>query len=67
MKNKIVLDYSKIEDVQVTKIDTRDYPDFCDAFIETATYQGRDMSEDELKVLNEDSEFIYNAVIERLF
>ncbi len=33
----INLDYSQIEDVEVDGIDTRDYPDFCDAFIAAAT------------------------------
>ncbi len=63
----IKLDYSKIRGVRVAGINTRDYPDFVDAFIEEAEYDGREMTEDELDVLNEDSEFIYDAVMQHLF
>ena len=30
---KVELDYSKVHDIEVDGIDTRDYPDFCDAYI----------------------------------
>lgn len=61
------LDYSKIEDVEVDGIDTRDYPDFTDAFISSATYKGREMTDAELDRLNEDSDFVYKAVQDRLY
>jgi hypothetical protein len=61
------LDYSKIEDVEVDGINTRDYPDFCDAFISSATYKGREMSDAELERLNEDGDFVHGAVYEHLF
>lgn len=64
---KIVLDYSQIEDIEVDGIDTRDYPDFCDAYISGATYKGRDMTQEELDVLNEDSSFVYECVQDRLY
>lgn len=67
IKSFNALDYSKIEDVEVDGIDTRDYPDFCDAFIASATYKGRDMTETELERLNEDSSYVYDCVQERLF
>lgn len=61
------LDYSKIQDANVVGIDGSDCPDFSDAYIESATYMGREMSEDELAQLNEDSDFVYKAVIDRLY
>lgn len=61
------LDYSKIEDIEVDGINTRDYPDFCDAYIASATYKGREMTESELDRLNEDSSFVYDCVQERLY
>lgn len=61
------LDYSQISDVEVDGIDTRDYPDFCDAFIASATYKGREMSEAELERLNEDGDYIYGKVQDRLY
>lgn len=66
-KPKIVLDYDLIEDVEVAGIDTSDYPDFCDAYIASATYDGREMTEAELETLNEDSDFVYAAVERKLY
>lgn len=43
------IDVKYISDVEVDGIDYRDYPDFCDAFLVSATYQGRDLTEDELE------------------
>lgn len=61
------LDYSKIEDIEVDGIDTKDYPDFCDAYIASALYKGRKMTESELERLNEDSAFVYECVLEKLY
>lgn len=61
------LDYSKISDVEVNGVDTNDYPDFCDAFIASATYEGRDMTEPELDELNEDSDYVRNQVEKVLY
>lgn len=66
-KQKIQLDYSLISEVQVEGIDTKDYPDFCDAFIASATYDGREMTEAELEVLNNDGDFVYSQVEKRLY
>lgn len=64
---RIVLDYSKIDDVQVEGIDGRDAPDFCDAFICSASYDGRDMTDEELEILNDDRDYVYNAVEKQLY
>ena len=61
------LDYAKISDVEVEGIDTADYPDFCDAFIASADYDGREMTDMELDTLNDDSDFVYDAVQTHLF
>ncbi len=61
------LDYSKIEDIELEGIDTQDYPDFCDAYICRASYVGRDMTDEELEALNNDSNFVYECVIDELF
>ena len=63
----IILDYSKISNVFVDGIDMEDYGDFCDAYIESADYDGREMTEEELEVLNEDSQFINEAVFAQLY
>ena len=61
------IDYTKIESVEVEGIDTRDYPDFSDAYISYAEIDGREATEEELQKLSEDSQFVYELVWERLF
>lgn len=61
------LNYREISEVEVSGIDTSDYPDFCDAYIIRAVYKGRKMSEKELDKLNSDPDFIYEAVLEHLY
>lgn len=59
--------YSKITDVEVDGIDHRDAPDFCDAYISSAYYKGREMTEIELERLNEDRDFVYQKVMDRIY
>lgn len=59
--------YSKIDDIEVDGIDYRDAPDFCDAFISSATYKGKEMSESQLERLNDNSSFVYECVQEKLY
>jgi len=61
------MDYSKIESVEVEGLDYNDYPDFVDAFISYAEYDGGIMTEDQLNELNEDSDFVYECVMEKIF
>lgn len=61
------LDYTQIENIELDGIDTNDYPDFCDAYICSATYMGRDMTDAELDELNDDSDFVYECVQKHLF
>ena len=63
----IKLDYSKIDNVEVDGVDYFDYPDFCDAYIASADYDGREMTDEELDVLNDDSDFVYSAVENHLY
>ena len=61
------IDTSQVEDIEIDGINPRDYPDFCDAFILEATYKGREMTDEELEALNEDSDFVYEQVMEHLY
>lgn len=61
------MDYSKISNVRVEGIDPKDYPDFCDAYISSADYDGKPMTEEQLEEINEDGEFVYDHVINQLF
>ena len=65
MSNK--LDYSLLEDIQLDGIDHRDSPDYVDAFIASASYNGRELTKQELDELNEDSNFVYECVLNYLY
>lgn len=48
----------------VDNIDMRDYPDFVDAFIANAYYtDGIQLTDAELDELNQDSDFVYQCVL----
>lgn len=61
------MDYKKIDNVEVDGIDTNDYPDFCDAYILSADYNGVPMTEDQIEELNQDRDFVYECVQNQLF
>ena len=61
------MDYKKIDNIEVDGIDTKDYPDFCDAFISSADYNGKPMTDEQLDELNEDGAFVYECVENHLF
>ncbi len=45
------IEMSEIENIEIEGVDTRDYPDFCDAFISYAEYKGRECTDSELEYL----------------
>ena len=61
------MDYKLIDNVKVEGIDTKDYPDFCDAFIASADYDGEPMTDEQLEELNNDRDYVYECVQNYLF
>ena len=64
-----MLNYNELEfsSIEVSDVDTKDYPNFSDAFISYAEYKGGiELDEDELDELNEDSDLVYEAVMKHL-
>lgn len=61
------MDYLKITNVYVDGIDMGDYPDFCDAFIASAEYDGEDMTDEQLDEINEHYDFVYECVMNQIF
>lgn len=54
--------------VELDGIDTRDYPDFCDAYITYAEHEdGTPLTDAELEALNGDKDFVYQCVINHLY
>ena len=63
----MIFDLKKISNITVGGIDTTDYPDFCDAYIQSADYDGEPMTNDEIDELNDNhSDFVYDAVMDQL-
>jgi len=64
-----IIDY--VEDVELSQIDTKDAPDFSDAFIDSAILnidgKERDATEQELEWLNNNPDFIHNRVEKQLY
>ena len=61
------MDFKNIHNIEIDGIDFNDAHDFCDAFICYAEYNGIPMTEDQLDVLNDDSEFVHEQVFKHLY
>jgi len=61
------LDHTKISDIEFDGIDPKDYPDFCDAFIISANYDGEPMTEEQLEEVNQDGDFVYESLMKHLY
>ena len=61
------MNYDLIDNIEVDGIDTNDYPDFCDAFISSADYNGKPMTDEQLEALNQDYSFEHDCVYNQLF
>jgi hypothetical protein len=61
------MNYDLIDNIEIDGIDTNDYPDFCDAFISSADYNGVEMTDEQLEALNEDYSFVHDCVYTHLF
>lgn len=62
----MIIDYKLISNVSLEDIDYSDAPDFCDAFIESADYNGEPMTEEMLNFINEDSDLIHELLLDYL-
>lgn len=57
-----------LDSLVVDGIDSRDYPDFCDAYFSGGCYlDGTPLPDDVLEYLSEDRDLVYQAVREFLF
>ena len=58
----------ELEDIQFSDVDNSAYADYSDAFVESATYKGREMTEEELNEINDDyRDFVYQKLIDWVF
>jgi hypothetical protein len=62
----IDMDYKKIDNIEIDGIDFKDYPDFSNAYIVSADYDGKPMTDDQLEQINNDGQFQYEAIMNDL-
>ena len=60
------MDKTLIDNI-VFQYDSKDYPEFTDTLILSADYDGKEMTSDQLNEINEDSEFVYEKLLEWLY
>jgi len=61
------LDSTKIYNVKLADVHHWDSPDYVDAYIVSAEYDGRELTDSELDEVNEDRDFVYEKVLEHLY
>jgi len=66
------MNLEQFADFELDGINPNDYPDFCDAFIISASFNDetkgwREANNTELDWLNEQTDFIYNLVLNQVF
>ena len=59
-------DYKLISNVSLDGLDHSDHPKYCDAFIDSADYDGKKMTDEQLDLLNEDYELVSELVYDNL-
>lgn len=62
------LDLRKIDNMEFDGIDFADYPDFVDAFLVTADYNGKELTEEQIDYINDAHyDFVNEQVYASLF
>lgn len=56
------MDLNLISNIEFDDVFHDDYPDFCDAYILNADYNGKPMTEEQLEEINEDRHFVYEKL-----
>lgn len=62
-----MIDFGKLDNIELQNIFTWDYPDFSDAYISYAEIDGVALTDEELDAVNDNGDFIYSLVINKLF
>ena len=61
------IDYGKVRNIVFEDVDHSDAPDYCDAHIVSAEYDGVEMTYEQIELLNNDSDFVYDSLIASLY
>ena len=62
-----MVDYRKVSNVEIEGINTLDAPDYVDAYISYCEIGGREATSEELDIINNDSQFVYEQVDKYLY
>ena len=62
----VTVDFSKISNVVFDGIDHRDYPDYSDVYILSCEIDGKEATEEELEIINDDYDFVYETLMDYL-
>ena len=60
------MNLQKIENIDFDGIDHKDYPDYCDANIVSADYDGEPLTEEQIMELNQNGDFKHDKLFEYL-
>jgi len=60
------IDFKQVDNIELDGVDPKDYPDFCDAFIASCDYKGREATDEELDAINEQCDYIHELAFESL-
>lgn len=61
------LDYKLISNIKFDGIDHEDAPDYCDAYIVSSDYDGVEMTEEQIELLNDDRDYVYEKLMDYLY
>jgi len=62
------IDIKKIDNMEFEGIDFKDYPDFVDAFLVAADYDGKEMTEEQIDYINDEHyDFVNEQVYDSIF
>ena len=62
------LNLSKIDNMEFEGVDFKDYPDFVDAFLVAADYNGKEMTEEQIDYINDEHyDFVNEQVYDSIF
>ena len=65
-QNNSVFD-KDITNIEFDGVDIKDYPDFSDAYIIDCLVDSISASDEELEEINDNSQFVYNELMKKLF
>ena len=52
----IKFDINQLDDIELGGVDYKDHPDYCDAFVESASFNGVELTNEQLDELNDSDE-----------